>query len=265
MSKEFVGQASRLSQPVQPAGGTPVQLSIIIPAWNEEKYIGHALDSLKQAAAVYEHERGCSTEVIVVDNNSADRTGDVARQHGACVVHEPVNNIGKARNTGVKVAQGKYLAFCDADNQVTENLLVLVHDHLEDPRIVGGGTWIEPARRSFKIDFFYFLWGLYVRCSRVGVGMMHCRKADFESLGGFDETIYAAEDVQLAYDLKKIGRPRGQKFKLIRQGWIITSTRKIDQTPLWLMIGKIIGFGFGLQKKIRDKAYCEHWYEKAAR
>jgi glycosyltransferase involved in cell wall biosynthesis len=240
-------------------------LSVIIPAWNEEKYIGRAIESLRRAAAVYERERGCTAEIIVVDNNSSDRTAEVARQHGAGVVHEPVNNIGKARNAGARAARGKYLAFCDADNEVTENLLVLIHDHLEDPKIAGGGTWIEPARRNLKINFFYFLWGIYVRSSGVGVGMMHCRKADFEAFGGFDETIYAAEDVQFAYDLKKIGKPRGQKFNLIKKGWIITSTRKIDQTPLLTMLAKLIGFGFGLQKKIRSKEYCEHWYEKAAR
>jgi hypothetical protein len=148
---------------------------------------------------------------------------------------------------------------------VTGNLLVLIHDHLENPKIAGGGTWIEPERRNLKISSFYFIWGIYVRFSRVGVGMMHCRKADFDAFGGFDETIYAAEDVQLAYDLKKIGKPRGQKFALIKKGWIITSTRKIDQTPLRVMIGKLVGFAFGLQKKIRSKEYCEHWYEKAAR
>jgi glycosyltransferase involved in cell wall biosynthesis len=240
-------------------------LSVVIPAWNEAKCIARAIDSLRRAAAVYERERGATAEIIVVDNNSQDRTGEVARAQGATVVFEPVNNIGKARNTGARAARGQYLAFCDADNQVTENLLVLIHDHLTDPRIAGGGTWIEPERRNLKIAFFYFVWHLYVTCSRVGVGMMHCRKADFDSFGGFDESIYAAEDIQLAYDLKRIGRPRRQKFKLIRRGWIITSTRKIDQTPLHVMLGKLIGFGFGLQQKIRSKEYCEHWYHKAAR
>jgi glycosyltransferase involved in cell wall biosynthesis len=240
-------------------------LSIIIPAWNEEKYIGRALESLKRAGLVYERERGAIAELIAVDNNSTDRTAAVARDHGATVVFEPVNNIGKARNAGARAARGRFIAFCDADNQVTENLFVLVHDHLSDSKIVGGGTWIEPERRNLKVSFFFFLWGIYVRCSRVGVGMMHCRKEDFLSFGGFDESMYAAEDLQLAYDLRKIGKPRGQKFNLIRKGWIITSTRKIDQTPLLEMITKLVGFGFGLQKKIRSKEYCEHWYDKAAR
>jgi len=242
------------------------KLSVVVPAYNEGKTIARAIASLRTAAEVYKRERGEDVEIIVVDNNSKDRTSEIAKQAGADqVVCEPVNNIGKARNAGVKAARGEFVAFCDADNQVTENLLVLIHDHLTDPRIVGGGTWIEPKRRNLKINFFYFVWHLYEKFSHVGVGMMHCRRNDFESFGGFDETIYAAEDVQLAYDMYKLGKLRRQKFELIRKGWIITSTRKIDQTPLWVMLYKLIGFGFGLQKKIRSKEYCEHWYEKAAR
>jgi glycosyltransferase involved in cell wall biosynthesis len=240
-------------------------LSVIVPAWNEEKYLGQTLESLKAAIAIYERERRATAELIVVDNNSNDRTADVARQHGAMVVLEPVNNIGKARNTGARTARGKFLAFCDADNQVTENIFCLIHDHLSDPHIAGGGTWIEPARKNLKIRFFYFIWHAYVTLSQVGVGLMHCRKEDFEKIGGYDETIYAAEDVQLAYDLRKLGKPRGQKFNLIRKAWIITSTRKLDQGHFFELFVKMIGFVFGLQKKIRSKEYCEHWYEKAAR
>ncbi|MCX7887281.1 MAG: glycosyltransferase, partial [Verrucomicrobiae bacterium] len=171
-------------------------LSVIVPAWNEEKYITRTLESLRRAIAVYERERGATAEIIVVDNNSTDRTAELARAAGATVVFEPVNNIGKARNRGARAARGRYLAFCDADNQITENLLVLIHDHLENPKIVGGGTWIEPERKNLKIRFFYFLWHIYVKLSGVGVGMMHCRKEDFQTIGGFVESIYTAEDVQ---------------------------------------------------------------------
>ena len=78
-------------------------LSIIIPAWNEEKYIARTIESLRQAGKVYEQQRGGTVEIIVVDNNSSDRTGAIAREHGALVVHEPVNNIGKARNSGARL------------------------------------------------------------------------------------------------------------------------------------------------------------------
>jgi len=244
---------------------TQPTLSVIIPAWNEEKYVGRAIDSLKRAAGVYERERGGTAEIIVVDNNSSDRTADVARQHGALVILEPVNNIGRARNAGARAAQGRFLAFCDADNEVTENILCRIHEHLSDARIVGGGTWIQPEKRNFKIVFFYTLWHIYVTFSRVGVGLMHCRRADFETIGGYDEQIYAAEDVQLAYDLRKLGKPRGQKFNLLKDCWIITSTRKLDQGHFLELFLKMIGFGFGLQRKIRSKEYCKHWYEKAAR
>ncbi len=100
---------------------TEPTLSVIVPAWNEERYVGRAIDSLRHAAKVYGIRRGCSAEIIVVDNNSQDQTGKVAYEHGAKVVVEPINNIGKARNAGVKAARGKYVAFCDADNQVTED------------------------------------------------------------------------------------------------------------------------------------------------
>ncbi len=240
-------------------------LSVIVPAWNEEKCLARTIDSLQRAARYYERQRDGTVEIIVVDNNSQDRTADIACELGLAVVFEPVNNIGRARNAGARAAHGKYLAFCDADNRVTENLLCLIHDHLARPDIVGGGTWIEPERSGFKVWFFYSIWHLFVRFSRVGVGMMHCRREDFLSFGGFDETIYAAEDIQFAYDLRQLGNPRGQPFELIRRGWIITSTRKIDQMRFDQMLRRLVGFGFGLQKKIRSKEYCRDWYDNAAR
>ncbi|MCX7827224.1 MAG: glycosyltransferase, partial [Verrucomicrobiae bacterium] len=101
------------------------QISVIIPAYNEERYLPTTLASLRQAADCYRRERGAEIEIIVADNNSSDRTADVARQCGAdAVVREPINQISRARNAGARAARGEWLAFCDADNRVTENLFV---------------------------------------------------------------------------------------------------------------------------------------------
>ena len=61
--------------------------------------------------------------------------------------------------------------------------------------------------------------------------MMHCRRDDFDSFGGFDETIYAAEDVQLAYDLKKAGTPRGHGRPASRTASLIICTKPTVSAP----------------------------------
>ena len=91
-----------------------MHLSIIIPAFNEERLIEHCLCSVSIALAANARPN-FSSEVIVVDNNSTDATADLARQAGAQVVFEPVNQIGRARNAGAAVATGDWLLFVDAD------------------------------------------------------------------------------------------------------------------------------------------------------
>ena len=88
-----------------------ITLSVIVPAWNEEKRIGTAIASLQRAAAVYERERGGAAEIIVVDNNSSDRTSSVARHFGATVVFEPINNIqaGKQLKYAVNTVKNIHL------------------------------------------------------------------------------------------------------------------------------------------------------------
>jgi len=81
--------------------------SIIIPAYNEEDWLSRTLSALDEAMGTLSL-RG---EVIVVDNNSSDRTPQIARQHNARVVFEPVNQISRARNTGARAAKGRYFIF----------------------------------------------------------------------------------------------------------------------------------------------------------
>ena len=95
--------------------------AIIIPAYNEEDYLAATLESVREAVSAMP---GSGT-VVVVDNNSSDRTGEVAKTHGAdLVVFEPHNQIARARNAGAdSVKQIEHLVFVDADTLITENLL----------------------------------------------------------------------------------------------------------------------------------------------
>src|SRR2546427_10158061 len=89
-------------------------ISLVIPAFNEKRYLPETLSSLREAISLCR----CSVELIVVDNDSVDRTADVARSFGAIVVHEAVHNISRVRNAGAGVARGDVLAFVDADTIV---------------------------------------------------------------------------------------------------------------------------------------------------
>src|ERR1043166_4105147 len=158
-------------------------ISVVIPAYNEERFLPRTIASLRRAIDCYQRERKGSVEMIVVDNNSADRTAEVGRGLGAQVVHEPVNNIAKARNAGGRAARGRFLAFCDADNEINDRLLCEIHDHLSRSDIAGGGTKIKPEKYTFTVMTYFSVWKIFQWFGQVGVGVLHCRREDFEKIG----------------------------------------------------------------------------------
>lgn len=86
-------------------------LSVVIPAFNEGRYLPETLSSLRDAARACR----CGLELIVVDNASADRTAEIAKAFGATLAHEPIHNIARVRNTGARHARSDVLVFIDAD------------------------------------------------------------------------------------------------------------------------------------------------------
>jgi len=240
-------------------------LSVVIPAYNEERFLPRSIQSLRRAMECYQRERGGRAELIVVDNNSTDRTADVAREWGANVIAEPVNSIARARNAGARIARGRLLAFCDADNEVNERLLCEIHDHLLRVDTVGGGTLVKPEKFSFTVAVYFGVWKIFQWLGQVGVGVMHCRREDFDAVGGFDEGIYAGEDVDFAYRLKQRGRPLRQRFRILRRAWIVTSMRKVDQFSFWHITREMLRFVPNIKGRVRDKRYCGLWYDQVKR
>src|SRR5690349_19341421 len=92
-----------------------MKISVVIPAYNEEKLLGETLEHINKARAVFD-EFGWASELVVCDNNSTDRTAAIAKSAGATVIFERINQIGRARNTGAGAATGEWLIFVDADS-----------------------------------------------------------------------------------------------------------------------------------------------------
>jgi glycosyltransferase involved in cell wall biosynthesis len=136
------------------SAGTPpahpaITISVLIPAYNEERLIGSVIDRARESFAALSFD---SYEIIVCDNNSADKTGEIAAAKGAIVVKEPHNQIARARNTAAKSARGKWLIFLDADSYLSPLLLGDTIRELEAGRICAGGSTLKFDRDD--IGFF---------------------------------------------------------------------------------------------------------------
>jgi glycosyltransferase involved in cell wall biosynthesis len=122
-----------------------VKISIIVPAYNEEKLIERSLQSIRSAATAFS-QVGWEHEIIVCDNNSSDRTGELAKAQGAHVVFEPFNQISRARNAGAAAANGQWLVFVDGDSFPSAELFAEVVVQIQSGRCIGGGTTVELDR-----------------------------------------------------------------------------------------------------------------------
>src|SRR5258706_15787558 len=109
-------------------------ISFIIPAWNEESVLGPTLEALGIARR---HLAGPS-EVIVVDDDSPDRTAEIARQHGARVLGVQHRQISATRNAGARAAEGDLLIFIDADTIVTPEVVCTAVEAVRSGAVGGG-------------------------------------------------------------------------------------------------------------------------------
>ena len=161
-------------------------VSIVISTKNEERHIGACLDSI--AAQDFPKD---NLEVLVIDNNSNDRTKEIARKYGARVYNYGPERSSQ-RNFGVAKAVGKYILYLDADMQLSKNVILDCLKKCEDDRIIalyiperiiGTGFWIKV--RDFERSFY----------NATCIDAVRFIKRDaFLNIGGFDESLVGAED-----------------------------------------------------------------------
>lgn len=205
-----------------------------------------------------------SIEVIVVNNCSTDNTEKIAQSFGARVVFEEERKIAAVRNKGAKTAEGEVIGFLDADSLITPNMFTSIDEAMSSGKYVGGGTMIKFERNSPGLFFTYCIVAVPARwLLGIMVGLLFTEKKIFEEFGGFNESLYCAEDTKFALDLKKYGRQNGKKFRIISDDYVTTSTRSFDKFGDWYyfkIIPKVLLKGGA--RAFRDKDIAKKfWYD----
>jgi glycosyltransferase involved in cell wall biosynthesis len=209
-------------------------ISVIIPAFDEERYLPATLQALGNSALPPRSQDGVDTEVIVVDNNSADATAEVARSLRACVVAELERNIARVRNCGAATALGKVLVFVDADTRIPAELLQRIHQVFATPGYVGGAVDIEyrPKKRSIRV--YLGIWRMLGRAAGMAQGATQfCLRDTFTALGGYDESLFMGEDVDFYARMRRHVKHAGGNVRFNDELKVVPSCRRFDQWALW--------------------------------
>ena len=238
-----------------------MKISVIVPAFNEEKLLAGVLENLNSAMRVLS-AKGWGTELIVCDNNSTDSTAQIARHAGAVVVFEPVNQIARARNRGASVATGEWLIFVDADSWPGSGLFGEIAKELLNRDVVGGGAVIQFDLSEWWSELLVWAWNRLSRWKGWAAGsLVFCDAAAFRAVNGFNEEMFAAEEIDLSKRLQEWGRASGRGMKIITKFPMKTSSRKTRlYTPFEHLRFLVAGL-FSHRKVMRDKSRCTLWYD----
>jgi glycosyltransferase involved in cell wall biosynthesis len=240
------------------------RFSLVIPAYNEEKYLPRLLDSVDQARARYQGGTD-RIEVIVADNDSTDATAGLAHSRACKVAQEKKRIIAAVRNAGARLAQGELLAFIDADSHIHPETFNAVEQALTDDQIIGGATGIKMERMSLGIavNFIYMMPMIWI--TGMDSGVVFCRRTDFEAVKGYNEQRLFAEDVDFLLKLKQLAKKRKQRLIRLTEVKAVTSARKFDQFGDWHYPGLMLRGVFHMlfPKYCMKKFTQKYWYDES--
>lgn len=238
-----------------------MKLSIVVPAFNEEKLLQACLESAR-AALASGLRPGWESEIVVCDNNSTDATAAIAKEEGAAVVFEPHNQISRSRNTGARAASGDWLLFIDADSVLDPVVLGDMLSAAESGRFVGGGCLIEFDFMPPAVLFAVRAWNLLSRTMGWAAGSFVFSRADaFREVGGFSQELYAAEEIALSMALKRWGRARGLRFTILRKKPHLSSGRKARLYTSREFCRVLMSLVFSPVKTIKDRKSLFQLYD----
>ena len=235
-----------------------IRHSLVIPAYNEARLLPRLLDSVDAARSRYPG----SVQVIVADNASTDETAAIAAARGCEVARVEKRRIAVVRNGGARLARGENTCFIDADSSIHPETFNAIEEALAHPAVVGGATGVSPERWSAGIVATWMVMMPIVWVTGMDTGVVFCRRADFETLGGYDEERELAEDVAFMWALKRLGARRGQKLARPTQVKAMASMRKFDRHGDWHYFTTVIPQGVPaiFRRSARTRLAQRYWY-----
>jgi glycosyltransferase involved in cell wall biosynthesis len=238
-----------------------MKVSAVVPAFNEERLLADSLRSIRAGMDVF-RERGWSWELIVCDNNSTDRTAEIARAAGATVVFEPVNQISRARNTGAAQATGDWLLFVDADSYPSRELLWDAADAMQGGHCMAGGSTVSFDNADPVVRAWVMLWNAMSRAAVWGAGaFIFCQAAAFREAGGFSEQLYAAEELDFFRRLKRLARRKRLRVVILHRHPLRTSDRKVRLYTWREHVAFLCKTALRGGRTLRSRADCFVWYD----
>jgi len=236
------------------------RFSLVVPAFNEERYLPRLLDTLDAARAA-SGSGSPAVEVIVADNASTDRTAEIAATRGCRVARVEKRCIAAARNGGARIARGELLGFVDADMQVHPATFPAIEAALARPEVVGGATGVTLERWSVGLALSYAALLPLVWLTGMDTGVVFCRRADFEAVGGYDEGRRCAEDVAFLLALRRHGGRRRARLARLTAVRAIASTRKFDQHGDWHYFAAMLRLPWMLLRpSVAERWIQRYWY-----
>ncbi len=219
-----------------------VEFSVVVPAYNEEKYIHRTLQAIRKQTYT-------NFEVIVKDGKSADETVRIARKLANRVVSSRDLSAADARNQGAHFAEGEILVFMDADTFLPVNAFERFHALMSKEEVVGVSCRKIPQGRSILDRFMYEFVNLSTFVSskiRLGGAHGNCmlmRRSVFERVGGFNPDIIVAEEQDLVRRALRYGR-----YLFLLDFYVVENPRRLRK---WGRFRLYVAWSIGMLKSFR--------------
>lgn len=196
-------------------------VSVAIPAYNEVGYIDKTLRSLKAQTV--------PCEIVVCDNNSTDKTAQVAKRYADKVVHEPKRGIAHSFNAACRAASGDLVAMTGADCEVPNDWIERFLPYFKDERIIACYGPVHSTGRSYRrtLKFFSYFDKVIVKLKiswGVSDANLIIRKSVLEKVGYFDTRVQMLEDSMLMKKIRRYG-----KLKFLSDNIVNTSPRRLEK------------------------------------